>query len=108
MCGGYHPPPRPPPPPPPPPSLTVPALVKMSLLPMYHAKLVGIRKDMASVSDKTARMKKRLVKLEGKKLKNDTKAAKEAEQARMLEESLRARPASDLVNADNEPRAQLE
>lgn len=80
---------------------------QMSLLPMYQGKLVAIRKDMAAISEKTARMKKRLEKLEGKKLKLDTKAAKEAEQARMLEESLRARPASDLVSMD-EPRAATE
>lgn len=41
-------------------------------------------------------MKKRLEKLETKKVKLATKQAKEQEQARMHEESLRARPVAEL------------
>jgi hypothetical protein len=54
-------------------------------------------------------MKKRLQKLEGKKVKLATKSARELEQARMHEESLRARPAADFSNAEEDvhPPAQM-
>mmetsp|Transcript_4101 Transcript_4101/g.10348 ORF Transcript_4101/g.10348 Transcript_4101/m.10348 type:complete len:171 (-) Transcript_4101:98-610(-) len=77
----------------------------MSLLSLYHNKLLTIRKDMVQIAEKTSKMKKRLQKLESKKVKMATKHAKEQEEARLQEERLRARP---VGWAESEGRAEGE
>eukprot|EP00041_Stephanoeca_diplocostata_P004106 m.40870 g.40870 ORF g.40870 m.40870 type:complete len:162 (-) comp14870_c0_seq1:117-602(-) len=70
----------------------------MSQLPLYHTKLITIRKEMMSIADKTTRMKKRVQKLETKREKYDHRVAQEREQERQREESLRALPVAELTS----------
>lgn len=69
----------------------------MSQLPVYHQKLLGIRKDMLAIVDKTGKMKKRVQKLEIKREKVDQRNALDREKEKKWEESLLAKPSGELV-----------
>lgn len=66
---------------------------QMGQLPMYNAKLASVKKDMISIVDKTARMKRRTEKLKQKREKIDRQDMLAKERERMREEGLRAKVA---------------
>lgn len=68
----------------------------MSQLPVFHQKLLNIRKDMLAIVDKTGKMKKRVQKLEIKREKVDQKHALDREKEKKWEESLLAKPSGEL------------
>jgi len=70
----------------------------MAQVPGYLGKLVSIKKDMVGMLDKSQKMQKRVEKLKVKKNKQLEQDKKTREKERIKEESLRARPASNVVS----------
>ncbi|XP_005376784.1 PREDICTED: biogenesis of lysosome-related organelles complex 1 subunit 6 isoform X2 [Chinchilla lanigera] len=59
----------------------------------YHAKLVNIRKDMLLLHEKTAKLKKRALKLQQKRQKEELEREQQRERELEREQQLTARPA---------------
>jgi len=72
----------------------------MSLVGTYHQKIVSIRKQMSSLSERVAKLKKRTDKLHQKKVNEQLAAAEKKEKELERERQLTAKPAKELLLQD--------
>ncbi|XP_077993606.1 biogenesis of lysosome-related organelles complex 1 subunit 6-like [Glandiceps talaboti] len=71
----------------------------------YHQKLIGIRKEMVHLHDKTAKLKKRALKLQNEKMKENLKKEQQKERELEQERQLMARPTKELQEKTSEQNA---
>uniref|UniRef100_G1P4W9 Biogenesis of lysosome-related organelles complex 1 subunit 6 n=1 Tax=Myotis lucifugus TaxID=59463 RepID=G1P4W9_MYOLU len=73
--------------------LDINALVKFTEAKHYHAKLVNIRKEMLMLHEKTSKLKKRALKLQQKRQKEELEREQQREKEFEREKQLTAKPA---------------